>query len=165
MLVKGREWTTQVGDCCTLSQSAHIFLVGHDGHLSGAATHSITPRRWAQSSERIGTCPLLHLTATDAGAVSLLRERAGVLCQSHRWGHVALADFSEILGLRHAIEAAGAETTKSARFTRARSPLGEAPGTRRDIRRTRVQDAGMSRREMSRHANLRLGHLARAGLN
>ena len=76
-LVKGREWTTRVGDCCTLSQPAHIFLVGHDGHLSGAATHMVRPRRWAQSSVRDRMKLMLHLTATEAGAVSWLRDRDG----------------------------------------------------------------------------------------
>ena len=103
----------------------HIFLVSHDGHFSGAATHVVRPRRWPRSSVRSCTCSMLHLTATEAGAVSLLREQPGVLrslqCSAVSPSCRCLWDCASDRRRR-------AETTWSARLTRARSPVGEAPG-------------------------------------
>ena len=47
----------------------HIFLVSHDGHLSGAATQFANARRPPQSSVRTAPFPSLHLTADREGAL------------------------------------------------------------------------------------------------
>ena len=76
---QGGEWISNAGiPACTVA-SAHIFLVSHDGHLSGAATQIRTARRRARSSVRGCTRSMLHLTATDVGAVALPRDGSDFL--------------------------------------------------------------------------------------